>query len=56
VQRAHLLVMPFTLPLVSPVVEVVHDRGDRPDSREYQTPYLQTQFSTNRSDADRLHH
>ncbi len=55
-EGAHLLVMPFPLLLVGFVVEVVHDSSDRPDGRQQQTAYLQTQFSTYRSNADRLHH
>jgi len=55
-EGAHLLVMPFPLLLVGFVVEVVHDSRDRPDGRQQQTAYLQTQFSTYRSNADRLHH
>ena len=56
VKTAHLLVMPFPLLLVGFVVEVVHDSSNRPDGRQQQTAYLQTQFSTYRSNADRLHH
>ena len=55
-EGAHLLVMPFPLLLVGVVVEVVHDSSNRPDGRQQQTAYLQTQFSTYRSNADRLHH
>jgi len=55
-EGAHLLVMPFPLLLVGFVVEVVHDSSDRPDGRQQQTAYLQTQFSTYRSNADRVHH